>query len=290
MTYADQYTPKPITDIFTADTDIDRRQCKRTVPMRVMCLGLGRTGTASLRDALRELGFNDTYHMMAVSVENPPDALMWMDALAYKYDGVGHFGREQWDQLLGHCQSLCDWPAIAFAKELIEAYPEAKIILTTRDVDSWHASCLKTVDWRANDPELKMVAKWDWGSGLYQPMLHKFWTSFFKGDFKKYGKQVYHEHYEEVRKLVPPERLLEYRMGQGWEPLCDFLEVPVPDKKFPHTNDTDGFVDRCRGRNRAQMCNVAFRMLVVGGGAAATVLAASMTLHRYFGHRLFGSS
>lgn len=158
------------------------------------------------------------------------------------------------------------------------------------DANRRRSSCLKTVDWRANDPELKMVAKWDWGSGLYQPMLHKFWTSFFKGDFKKHGKQVYHEHYEEVRKLVPPERLLEYRMGQGWEPLCDFLEVPVPDKKFPHTNDTDGFVDRCRGRNRAQMCNVAFRMLVVGGGAAATVLAASMTLHRYFGHRLFGSS
>ncbi|KAF2144704.1 uncharacterized protein K452DRAFT_266752 [Aplosporella prunicola CBS 121167] len=288
MTFADQYTPKPITDLFTHDTDIDRRQCRRTVPMRVMCLGLGRTGTASLRDALRELGFNDTYHMMSASVENPPDCLMWRDALAAKYDGVGTFGREQWDQLLGHCQSLCDWPAIAFAKELIEAYPDAKILLTTRDVDSWHASCLKTVDWRANDPELKMVAKWDWGAGLYQPMLEKFWTSFFKGDFKKYGKQIYQEHYAEIRKLVPPENLLEYRMGQGWEPLCEFLEVPVPDTKFPHTNDTDGFVDRCRARNRAQMCNAAVRTLVVGGSVAAAVLASAMTVHRFWGHKLLG--
>lgn len=150
------YTPKPVTDIFTADTDIDRRQCKRVVPMRVLALGLGRTGTAckstnsgirdlptnkstALRSALQELGFTDTYHMMSASVENPPDCLMWQDAFAAKFDGEGEFGRDQWDQLLGHCQAVCDWPAVAFAKELIEAYPEAKVLITTRDVDSWHA-------------------------------------------------------------------------------------------------------------------------------------------------------
>lgn len=96
---------------------------------------------------------------------------MWQDAFAAKFDGVGTFGREQWDQLFGHCQAICDWPAVAFAKELIEAYPDAKVLMTERDVDSWHASTMKTVDWRANDPELKAVAKFDWGAGLYQPML-----------------------------------------------------------------------------------------------------------------------
>ena len=93
----------------------------------------------ALRIALKELGYNDTYHMMNASVENPPDCLMWQDAFAAKFDGKGKFGREEWDQLLGHCQAICDWPAVAFAKELIEAYPEAKVIMTTRDVDSWHA-------------------------------------------------------------------------------------------------------------------------------------------------------
>jgi hypothetical protein len=63
-----------------------------------------------------------------------------MDALTAKYDGIGTpFGREQWDQLLGDCQAVCDWPACAFAKDLVEAYPDAKVILTTRNVDSWHA-------------------------------------------------------------------------------------------------------------------------------------------------------
>jgi len=64
---------------------------------------------------------------------------MWHDALNAKYHGIGEFGRKEWDQLLGDCQAVCDWPACAFAKELIEAYPNAKVILTTRDVDPWHA-------------------------------------------------------------------------------------------------------------------------------------------------------
>lgn len=121
------YTPKPVTDIFTNDSDIDRRACKRVVPMKVLALGLGRTGTAceltlahtrrinpspwtdwapciALRTALRELGYVDTYHMMNASVENPPDCLMWQDAFAAIYDGKGKFGKEEWDALLGHCQ------------------------------------------------------------------------------------------------------------------------------------------------------------------------------------------
>lgn len=298
------YTPKPVTDIFTSDTDINRRECRRVVPMRVLALGLGRTGTASLRSALQELGFRDCYHMMSASVENPPDCLMWSDALAAKYDGKGRFGREQWDQLLGHCQAVCDWPAVAFAKELIEAYPDAKVLVTTRDVDSWHASTMKTVHWRATEPELKFVSKFDWAAGLYQPMLSsefslsqqtnnnctdclvEFWTEFWEGDFEKNGKRRFNEYYDEIRSLVPKENLLEYKMGEGWKPLCDFLEVPVPEgKKFPRTNDTDGFVDRCRRRNRMQLMNVLFRATVVGGSLAAIVFSASMTIRRLFGSR-----
>lgn len=92
-----------------------------------------------MRKALERLGYGKCYHMMCASVENPPDCLMWHDALNAKYYGIGEFGRKEWDQLLGDCQAVCDWPACAFAKELIEAYPNAKVILTTRDVDPWHA-------------------------------------------------------------------------------------------------------------------------------------------------------
>lgn len=167
-----QYTRKPVTDIFTQyETSINRRECRRHVPMKVLALGLGRTGTTSLRAALQELGFVDTYHMTSASVHNPPDCLMWMDALAAKYDGVGKFERKDWDQLLGHCQAICDWPAIAFCPELIEAYPDAKVLITTRDVDSWYMSTLKTVHWRATEKGLKVAAKMDWAAAMYERML-----------------------------------------------------------------------------------------------------------------------
>lgn len=143
-------------------------------------------------------------------------------------------------------------------------------------------STMKTVNWRANDPELRMLSRWDWGAGLYYPMLRKFWDTFFYGDFEKYGKQRFHEHYAEVRSLVPKERLLEYRIGEGWAPLCEFLGHKVPEVPFPNVNDSSSFVDQKRARNRAQMMNVAFRWLVVGlPMVVATSISASMALNKF---------
>lgn len=216
-----------------------------------------------MRAAMQQLGYVDTYHMMSCSIENPPDALLWMDALRAKYDGVGKpFTREDWDQLLGNCQAVCDWPAIAFAKELIEAYPEAKVVLTNRDVDSWHASTMRTVFWRVTDPELRCLQYVSWAAGMYYPMLKKFFDTFFEGSFETTGKEVFKSHYEEVRSLVPKDNLLEFRVTDGWEPLCKFLGERVPkDSKFPNVNDNRDFVTRSRKRNRMQMMNVGVKVL-----------------------------
>ncbi|PNP38860.1 hypothetical protein TGAMA5MH_09084 [Trichoderma gamsii] len=275
MAYSSNYTPRPRTDIFTSDTDINRRKLGRVVPMKVLILGLGRTGTASMRAAMKQLGYVDTYHMMNTSIENPPDALMWMDALCAKYDKKGKpFTREDWDQLLGNSQAVCDWPAIAFAKELIEAYPEAKVVLTNRDVDSWHASTMKTVYWRVTDGELRWLSHFDWAASMYYPMLKKFFDTFFEGDFPNRGKDVFRKHYQEVRSLVPKDRLLEYKVTDGWGPLCDFLGEPVPKEcRFPNVNDNSDFVTRSRRRNRNQMKNVAFRYFVNLVVAILTVIA-----------------
>ncbi|EFW99340.1 NAD dependent epimerase [Grosmannia clavigera kw1407] len=217
-----------------------------------------------MREAMQMLGYVDTYHMMSCSIENPPDALMWMDALTAKYDGVGKpFTRDDWDRLLGKCQAVCDWPAVAFAPELIEAYPEAKVILITRDVDSWHASTMKTFYWRAMDPELRLLSYVSWAAGMYQPMIRKFFDTFFEGDFPNRGKAIFMRHHDDVRTLVPPERLLEYRISDGWEPLCRFLEQPVPKyAQFPSINDKAVFVARSRHRNRMQIANVTLRWLL----------------------------
>ena len=53
------------------------------------------------------------------------------------------------------------------------------------------------------------------------------------------AKAKYHEHYALVRRVTPPERLLEYKLGDGWKPLCEFLGVEIPDVPFPNINDSD---------------------------------------------------
>ena len=91
-------------------TNIDRSKCTRTVPMRCLVLGLGRTGTKSVCTALQILGFDHVYHMDS-AINNPQDNDLWLRALATKYPdhplSRGYergFGKEEWDQLLGHCQ------------------------------------------------------------------------------------------------------------------------------------------------------------------------------------------
>jgi hypothetical protein len=131
----------------TGQTNIDRRTCKRVVPMKVICLGLGRSGTSSLRQALLDLGYADVYHFASLMQENPRDAEMWIDAFQAKFHGKGKpFGREEFDQLLGHCMAVTDTPCFVFDEELLEAYPDAKVILTVRDSPKqWVASQMNTL-------------------------------------------------------------------------------------------------------------------------------------------------
>lgn len=152
------------------------------------------------------------------------------------------------------------------------------MILTNRDIDKWHAlvvmeqgkrsykiwlicyrSTMKTVYWRVTDSELRYLSYVDWASGLYYPMLRKFFDTFFEGTFPTTGKDVYRRHYADIRSLVPPENLLEYQIQDGWGPLCTFLGHAVPDEDFPQSNDVTAFVQRSRRRNRRQMLNVALR-------------------------------
>src|ERR1700742_2898732 len=132
-----------------------------------------------------------TSNTVSASVEDLPDGLLWRDAFAAKYHNGPAFTRANWDQLLGHSQAVCDWPSIAFAKELIEAYPEAKVVLTNRDVHSWHASTMKTVYWRVTDRHLRWLSHFDWAAGQYYPMLKKFFDTFFEGDFPNRGKEIF---------------------------------------------------------------------------------------------------
>jgi len=99
---------------------------------------------------------------------------------------------------------------------------------------------------------------------MYHPMLEKFFQTFFQGDFPTKGKRIYLEHVAEVRRLVPPERLLEYSVSDGWRPLCKFLGKEEPKISFPRGNDIASFLERCQTRNRRQLLNVILQAFTWG--------------------------
>ncbi|KAK2759936.1 hypothetical protein FQN54_002672 [Arachnomyces sp. PD_36] len=256
----------------------------RQVPMKVLALGYSRTGTKSLRDALLTLGYDHTYHTFDAVFLNPQDCKTWLDALNAKCDGVGKkFGREEFDQLLGHCQAVTDMPAAFFAPELIEAYPEAKVILTTRDIDEWHSSVKSTIEAANTNPLstllgltstlLLMPNRWN------RPLFKKLDQVLYANDFDANGRTSYLQHYQLVRSLVPPERLLEYHVSDGWEPLCSFLGVPVPEgEDVPFVNRKDEFREAVRGENVENLKAQGRRVLevVALGGVVVSLVAVLM--------------
>jgi hypothetical protein len=117
-----------------------------------------------------------------------------------------------------------------------------------------------------HEPGLYWLSFVDEQYRLYAPMLYKLWDCFFRGDFEKYGKTVFTEHYAEVRALTQEHRLLEFDVKRdGWESLCTFLDVPQPTTPFPNGNDTNDFKVSCVRRNMTKAYRLAMKSgLVVG--------------------------
>ena len=205
--------------------------------LEVIGAGFGRRGTMSLKVALEELGFGRCYHMIEV-FEHPEHVSLW---------GAAIRGEPlDWEKIFGSYQAAVDWPTTAFYKELMKVYPHAKVLLTIRDPEKWYESTMNTlyptVDTPEPSPIMRMAAK-------------LIWEQTFDGNFedRRYAIEVFKRHNEEVKKHVPPERLLVYEVNEGWKPLCEFLGVEIPEEKpFPHLNDTEAFKGMVQQR-RAQM-------------------------------------
>lgn len=207
--------------------------------MEVLVLGLCRTGTMSIKGALEQLGYQGIYHASAV-FSTPGHADLWTAALKAKYEGNGtEFTRADFDRLLRNYSAVTDIPAACFAQELITMYPEAKIILSTRSVDSWYTSMMNTI-WASQIDPLRPVQRlfdnphFDSLSRMFENIFE----NYFYGNFEKWGKRVFKEHNERVRLLAPKERFLEFQVNEGWEPLCKFLGKDIPETEFPRVNDT----------------------------------------------------
>lgn len=239
--------------MLSPDANIDRHTCHRTVPMSVLSLGYPRTGTLSMQEAYSLLGYASPYHFSSV-FSNIRDADMWQEAFAAKYRGGPEIKswRKHFDALLGHCGAVTDAPAVIFWRELIDAYPEAKIVLVERDVQKWLPSCATLLAGvlnpvagyvlRFTDPS--WTGRWN---GLGRTWIEALFGSTNLAEAKGNAVARYEAHYAAIRAAVPPDRLLEYKLGSGWGPLCEFLGKPVPEAPFPHRNEA-ATLERAFGR------------------------------------------
>jgi hypothetical protein len=197
----------------------------------VIGAGFGRTGTMSLKLALEQLGFAPCYHMVEV-FEHPEHAPVWHDAAEGK--------PTDWHGLLGPYRAAVDWPVCHFWRELAEAFPDAKFLLTERDPESWYRSMSQTI-FEFMRHRSEMIADPVRGPQARMSRLIVEEKTFAGHTDHDYTIAVYKAHNEAVKRGLPPERLLVYDVGQGWQPLCEFLGVAVPDAPFPRTNSSDEF-------------------------------------------------
>jgi len=203
--------------------------------LRLIGAGLGRTGTLSLKAALERIGYGPCYHMIEV-LTAPERARHWLDPTPN--------GDYDWDAIFQGYRSTVDWPAAAFWRELAERYPDAKILLSTRDADAWYDSVMNTLYpvMSQRPPERAPKSIHD----FHRMVVELIFERTFEGRLheRAHAQRVFEAHGQAVVDAIPASRLLVYRAGDGWEPLCRFLDVPVPAEPFPRLNDTAWYRER----------------------------------------------
>ncbi len=211
--------------------------------IQVIGAGLGRTGTASMKRALEALGYVKCYHMEELI--NDPSRLPYWKTLSKT-------GSTDFQALFEGYQAAVDNPACLFYKEIFDAYPEAKVVLTVRDPEDWYESTSRTI--HAVSPTsisdvLKLIYKSVTNKNVRKiAPVFKFaddsvWKKQFRGRFKDkaFALDVFQQHIEEVKNTVPTNQLLIYEVKDGWEPLCSFLGKEVPTEDFPYRNTRGEF-------------------------------------------------
>ncbi len=163
-------------------------------------------------------------------------------------------GDAPWEEVFGGFQATVDWPGGYFWRELMDHYPDAKILLSVREPEKWEPSFRETI-WNMGHGE-SLIRLLSSARGHVDPQWNRylqlvermFWTG--QGTFAAGHEQPeqliagFERHNEEVKANVPSERLLVWSVTEGWEPLCEFLELPVPAGPMPHVNDRETFLGR----------------------------------------------
>jgi hypothetical protein len=191
--------------------------------LKVIGAGFGRTGTDSMREALNILGLGPCHHMLEVNASEDQKQ-MWRP--------VAQGAPPDWERLFAGYASAVDWPSAYYWRELMAFYPQAKIVLTYRTADSWWKSFEQTIlqgIQRSTEPESLGIAL----------VRDKVFSG--RADDRALAIARYEDNVKAVTATVPPERLLVHSLGDGWEPLCAHLGVPVPAQPYPSRNSASDF-------------------------------------------------
>jgi hypothetical protein len=217
--------------------------------MKVIGAGLPRTATTTQMFALEQLGFGPCYHMRDLLADLDGELGQWEAA----FDG-----RADWDAIFGGERAIAstvDWPSAYYYRELIEHYPDAKVLLSVRPADSWVASMRKTI-WALFHDEGSVIHHVSQARASVDPLWRRYlalmnamnWeaqTGAMAGDHASdAGLAAAMQRWNDgVIETVPSERLLVWDPAEGWEPLCEFLDVDVPADPLPRLNDSAAFCE-----------------------------------------------
>ena len=203
--------------------------------MNVIGVGVGRTGTYSLKLAINQLGLGPCHHMEEVLKNYDDQVRLWTAAQE---------GSPNWLAIYKGYNSAVDWPTARFWRELLLAYPSAKFVLTVRSPARWVESFSETI--------YKLLSERDKAPDEMRAWIEMcaavIGSAGFPDGLDTDGlMKAFSAHIDEVRSVIPTHQLLVYEVKEGWAPLCEFLGVPVPDDPFPRTNDRGEFWDRVAG-------------------------------------------
>lgn len=215
--------------------------------VELISAGMPRTGTLTQKEAFEILGIGPCFHWVDILADLEGQVPLWDGAIDGTVDPAS---------ILDGYRSTADWPGGYFYKQLLDSNPEAKVLLSVRDPERWEPSFRETiVDMCFGESLIRLLSsarahvdpKWS----RYLDLVNKmFWGE--KGTFPSGHSpndliEGFIAHNDEVKRVVPADRLLVWEVTEGWEPLCAFLDVPVPDQPMPHANDRATFLGRVVG-------------------------------------------
>jgi len=241
--------------------------------MKVICAGWGRTGTRSLKYALEHLTGKPSYHMQNILL-NKKDAKKWHNSIFL------HNEKFDWKDIYKGYGACLDFPSCNYYKELMEYYPDAKVILTVRDAESWVKSWNVLNNQILKSFTFRFLAKIPRTSFKLQKDIHNKMILGIDGAFQgvksdKERMKKFEEWNQSVIDYVPKERLLVYEVKDGWAPLCKFLDAPIPDMPFFYKNKTKNM------GHMSRFINTMFILLIV-------FIVAAIISSVFFGVQYFG--